>query len=66
MPSISHQLHLIKNGRRCWTEICRKVDGADKKARAKAKAKANAKAREVEQNLLLYTYKATCHEIFIF
>ena len=70
MQSISHQLHLAKKdgkGRRCWTEICRKVDGSDKKdpqvtpGQGKASAK---KAREGEQILMLYTYTASCQEIF--
>jgi hypothetical protein len=71
MKSISHQLHLVKKGgkgRRCWTEICRKVDGSDKKEEPKGPKgpKETKKASEGEQILMLYTYNATCHEIFVF
>jgi hypothetical protein len=72
MQSISHQINLAKKGtkgRRCLTEICRKVDGSDKKGPQvntgeNANAKGKAKAREGEQVLMLYTYTASCQEIF--
>ena len=64
MLSISHQVHLAKKGvkgRRCFTEICRKVDGSDKKG-----PQTKRKAKEGEQIFMLYTYTASCQEIFFF
>jgi hypothetical protein len=49
--SVKHQIR-----RRCWTEICRKVDGRDQK---------KAQTTKEEALLLSYPYTSTCFQLFI-
>lgn len=63
--TVSHDLRREKRmstnfRRRCWTEICRKVDGEREKER---------KPKTQEDNspyILLHPYTSTCFELFLF
>lgn len=59
-----HEMHFhkktISRRRRCWTEICRKVDGANKKGQEKQ----SSKEKEIE-DCMLHPYTATCFTIFV-
>jgi hypothetical protein len=43
--------------RRCWTEICRKVDGAS--------SSPDKKKKKVKTNPVLDSYSRTCFQLFI-
>ena len=46
--------------RRCWTEICRKVDGVSKKEGARHKKK-----EEESPKHMCHPYTSSCFELFI-
>jgi len=53
----------VKNqvGRRCWTEICRKVDGGSEEKRVSNKEK---EEDEIQEHMC-HPYTSTCFELFL-
>ena len=67
MITVSHEIRILKRlshnfRRRCWTEICRKVDGRkteDPKDKLQKPKEDNPKV------LLQYPYQSTCFQLFL-
>ena len=53
--SVKYQLR-----RRCWTEICRKVDGGDEEKKSPYKEK-----EEDSPKYLYHPYTSTCFDLFL-